>query len=50
MHVARQIAPYVASVNAFIEQRGEQRFSRLWSDLSSDMHPSVKVLQDMHKL
>jgi len=25
-HVARQIAPHVASVNASIEQRGEQRF------------------------
>jgi len=25
-HVARQIAPHVASVNASIKQRGEQRF------------------------
>jgi len=26
MHVARQIVPHVASVNASTEQRGEQRF------------------------
>jgi len=40
MHVARQIAPHMASANASIKHRGEQHFSRTWSN----MRPSVKAL------
>ena len=37
----------MAGVNDSIEQRGEQRFQpHMWSDLSSDLRPSVKTLQD----
>jgi len=49
MHVARQIAPHVASVNASIEQRGEQRFQPHVERSVGDMRQCKSTITLQHR-
>jgi len=47
MHIARRIVPHVASGTLPLNNLASDVFSRMWSDLSSDMRPSIKPLLDL---